>query len=1319
MLPRTKDRLLVRRPLNPRPSTGSLYTNGHDSSAPHYLHQPPQPTRRALRSLPPLARRRLALAVVLLAVAGALFALWSLAAKWSFATARTRQPRKKLDYRWWQVDEPPPDDLAALLPKPDIPPLLPPPPIPPGQSLNKAQQWPQHTYAELLRLPSTFTTTTTTTARQLVTWTAVVHLSRSSSVSPANLSPLLGALAAQTPLPPARIVLLLPRSVRPPSDQILAPFERDRHRLGGGGPPGGGVAIVAYSDPRPRGGRRGSAAALRPERDHAAFMALIKAASTGEIDTDYLLFVDDDDGSDESDGDDGDDDDIAREEGTYLRSIAGMLRGDGAAEGGYVRALLHASGTSAYAASLLSAGGLALAPASTSHESLDSSATSSSSFADLEARDQCLFPLRDPPPSSSFSRRPVSAHSTTERISIPTTPFLAPVSWFVPRDPSDPTHTSIVQGIPPSSRLGLVAGIKGTVAAAVWTKHAIPAYALPLLVPPALPLSSSSSSLSDEAAAAAAAAIVERTSVATAQGDGKDGVVTATSRNVRELFGPRFGAGEGLRLSRLSGDRARGGGGGGGSGGSQNDHDDDDDDDEGEEVGSVVKGTGRKQNKSPLERAEEVKSDLLQTGTVVILVSGEDELSAVWNLACRFAAQGVGRREPDRGRGPRQGQHDEEEEQDGGDDGGQEDDRRSRPWIRRDLKIVVADLDLTTWTGPTNRGRTTTNNDDDEEAGDATSSTAACHLDLTPLRGGTLTSGSDGAAISVPLLDLFESLVDPHLAFVLYMTDSPRAREFEEVLRWAGGYFGPKQGQARLSRVRAERTMLRGAGGRGETTRVRPTVVGMPREEVKRAEWIGALSLEALRHFHTPRIDISVVTNNRPVSLHRLLTSLRTAHYYGDDVSLSIHLEQTADRLTHRLVDDLDWAHGPLSVRHRILLGGLMPAIVESWYPTSNDTYGVLLEDDVEVSPLFYGWLKFAILHYRYTLAGRKASPRLFGVSLYQQKNIELRPEGRQPFDAHALFRDLSLSPTTPYLSQIPCSWGAAYFPEQWREFHSYLALRLSELALSVSEPIVPEIRSNRWPRSWKKYFIELVYLRGYTMLYPNYPGFESLSTNHLEVGTHVHTAVEMKKKALFEVPLLPRTASLVDSLPGPPGLETLPAWESLPIIDLWGSLATAEELVERGWQTTRMIGSCGATRLPSLAPHHLAHPRYDAHELLCRRVWDRETEGRLVDAQPLRDIGTGDGDLLPHPGQYGAKADLDLLQDAPSDGRDRAADQDLIGAAAGRRTVELAEPVPGHDGDNKDDDDVPTIARLDILPTEIRDDDDETSVLRPPEPAR
>ncbi|GAA5829833.1 hypothetical protein JCM5353_003427 [Sporobolomyces roseus] len=781
----------------------------------------------------------------------------------------------------------------------------------------------------------------------------------------------------------------------------------------------------------------------------------------------------------------------------FILFVDGHLPSSSQISKDYVRVMLHAFGTKEYSASVLSAGGLSIS-------------TSSSRKTPRSNPDTCIYPSHD----TAKKNKAIS-----QRITVPSTPFLFPVAWLLPRSYSSPpsssnskeqtitpTSPTILQGIPLSLPLEIA------LTSALWTKSGIPVYALPLS------LGSESNGIDGWAC--------ERLK-RNLEGSDEDGLKLRT----RESFMVHKNGGEGLR--RIQGDRKKGG---------------------------VSSKKAIKLEKNAMERAKEMRK-----GSFVILLSGREELEATRKVACRFSG----------------GFDHSDDEVLGGDfEVGD-----------RELRVVVAD-----W-GERDQEL------EDQENGE-------CHLEITPLT--TAGSSSSDVSISLPLIDMLDSSLYPPPAFVLYLSDGNRAREFEEVLKWMGGMFGVRRGGERLSRIRMEKEAI----GGGEGNKGRMTVVGIEKEEVRRAEWIGALPIEALRHWHTPRIDVSVITNDRPVSLHRLLTSLQSTHYFGDDVSLALNLEQTTDRLTHRLVDDFRWNHGPLSLRHRILLGGLMPAIVESWYPTSNDTYGVLLEDDVEVSPLFYGWLKFTILKYRYTVAGRAASSRLFGVSLYQQKNIELRPEGRQPFDAHKLFESLSLHSTTPYLSQIPCSWGAAYFPEVWREFHSYLSLRLSEIALPISEPIVPAIRSNRWPRSWKKYFIELVYLRGYSMLYPNYPGFESLSTNHLEKGTHVKTSqVEEKKKVLFEVPLLDVDGSLVDSLPA----GQLPEWDSLPVMDLWGSLASPEELVERGWQTTRQIGSC--KNLPNLDTPRL---KYDARELLCRKVWDRETEGRLVRAQPLaaRDEG-------------------------------------------------------------------------------------------------
>ncbi|KAG1907544.1 uncharacterized protein F5891DRAFT_939513 [Suillus fuscotomentosus] len=373
------------------------------------------------------------------------------------------------------------------------------------------------------------------------------------------------------------------------------------------------------------------------------------------------------------------------------------------------------------------------------------------------------------------------------------------------------------------------------------------------------------------------------------------------------------------------------------------------------------------------------------------------------------------------------------------------------------------------------------------------------------------------------------------------------------------------------------------------------TFIRLPRADIPHSEWIGSLTLRELRNWNVPEITISVITDHRPHSLHRLLTSLTRARYFGERIGLRINLEQTADFETLRVIQDFEWPHGDVFVHRRVIHGGLLPAVVESWYPNSNDSYGLLFEDDIEVSPLFFAWVKMTVLRYRYG-GPENISPSVFGVSLYQQKMIELRPEGRRSFDARALFTtDGILNPSTPYLSQIPCSWGAVYFPEHWREFHDYLSIRLSEYSMKIQENVIPDIRSNKWVKSWKKYFIELVYLRGYVMLYPNYANFTSLSTNHLEIGSHVKDQPEeeyLRKKALFMLPLMPLTNA---SLPLFLGLldlpeQKLPSLSSLPVLDLMGKLCLASKLLERGTKRRTELTGCSATI--SLT--------YDARELMC-----------------------------------------------------------------------------------------------------------------------
>lgn len=250
------------------------------------------------------------------------------------------------------------------------------------------------------------------------------------------------------------------------------------------------------------------------------------------------------------------------------------------------------------------------------------------------------------------------------------------------------------------------------------------------------------------------------------------------------------------------------------------------------------------------------------------------------------------------------------------------------------------------------------------------------------------------------------------------------------------------------------------------------------------------------------KISINIITQSRPRSLQRLLNSITTAHFLGDTIDFSFNMDSKVDSETLNVVNDFVWPYGNKVVRRRIIQGGLIRAVSESWYPTSDDDYGLLLEDDIEVSPFFYMWLKYALLVYRYDPA--VSLPELNAIALYTPRVVEVVKE-RPVWNATEFFK--YSHPNMPYLHQLPCSWGSLFFPQRWREFYKYMGMRYT--ADAKKNPVqIPRSRTNGWQASWKKFLIDVMYLRGYVTLYPNFPNQTSFSTNHLEPGAHINSTL-------------------------------------------------------------------------------------------------------------------------------------------------------------------------------------------------------------------
>ncbi|KAI3461420.1 hypothetical protein Pfo_018083 [Paulownia fortunei] len=355
-----------------------------------------------------------------------------------------------------------------------------------------------------------------------------------------------------------------------------------------------------------------------------------------------------------------------------------------------------------------------------------------------------------------------------------------------------------------------------------------------------------------------------------------------------------------------------------------------------------------------------------------------------------------------------------------------------------------------------------------------------------------------------------------------------------------------------------------------ETNSNGSALVLLQKSTVPKALWMADLRSTALPNWNRMRLTVSIITQNRASSLTRLLKSLSDAYYLGDEVPITFNMDSKVDEATIKLVNSFDWPHGPKTLRRRIIQGGLIRAVSESWYPTSDDDFGLLLEDDIEVSPYYYLWIKYTLLAYHYD--PQVSLPELSSISLYTPRLVEVVKE-RPKWNATEFFK--RIHPNTPYLHQLPCSWGAVFFPKQWREFYVYMNMRFTEDA--KQNPVqIPKSRTNGWQASWKKFMIDMMYLRGYVSLYPNFPNQASFSTNHMEPGAHISAKdnVVRHDKTDFEVPLLQQ--DFRNLLPN----GKLPPASKLPSLNLFNRALSLKGLKAAGAKLGQDVLECNPTEI-------------------------------------------------------------------------------------------------------------------------------------------
>lgn len=177
--------------------------------------------------------------------------------------------------------------------------------------------------------------------------------------------------------------------------------------------------------------------------------------------------------------------------------------------------------------------------------------------------------------------------------------------------------------------------------------------------------------------------------------------------------------------------------------------------------------------------------------------------------------------------------------------------------------------------------------------------------------------------------------------------------------------------------------------------------------------------------------------------------------------------------------------------------------------------------------------------------------PNLFGISLHTAREQEtIPPLDRESVGYFKPHTQLGVG-DTPFLMQMPCSWGAVYFPEHWRTFRRYMGVRSQILRLHLMTSA-----TNEWAGSWVKWFYEMIFFKGWYMLYPNYPDERSFSTNHAEAGVHISAQAAHSNADLFTVPLITAETYVSPNFAAP---------TAAPLLDMFKHRVRRAELRARG----------------------------------------------------------------------------------------------------------------------------------------------------------
>ena len=196
-------------------------------------------------------------------------------------------------------------------------------------------------------------------------------------------------------------------------------------------------------------------------------------------------------------------------------------------------------------------------------------------------------------------------------------------------------------------------------------------------------------------------------------------------------------------------------------------------------------------------------------------------------------------------------------------------------------------------------------------------------------------------------------------------------------------------------------------------------------------ECTGTISMfQALTHVD---LRIIVMAYDRPESMLKCLKSLHNLDLDGDRAVVDVWLDRGVDGKLHhptvQAASNFKWELGPVIVHKQKRHAGIYGQWIETWRPQQNSKeIAIFLEDDVDLSPYAYRWLKAAYEHF-------ENQTDIAGYALYEAAVVNFVNPPDLLF-LHARFGTQGFSPT-------PHHWKAFqdWFHEKQRDptFHPYV----------------------------------------------------------------------------------------------------------------------------------------------------------------------------------------------------------------------------------------------------------------------------------------